>query len=144
FVSRGILLSIVSKNQESIALAALEKHPEMLLRPVDFAGWRINWRDKAENVVELASELNLGLQSVVFIDDSPTERARVAEALPEVLVPQWPESPLSYAAALHDLRCFDTPSLTEEDLKRSQMYAGERRRRAEVCAFTSMDQWLKT
>jgi FkbH-like protein len=138
------LLSIVSKNQESVALAALENHPEMVLRSIDFAGWRINWGDKAQNIIELASELNLGLQSVVFIDDSPAERARVSESLPEVLVPQWPDSPLSYAAALHDLRCFDSPSLTDEDLKRVQMYAGERMRRADVCTFTSMDEWLKT
>jgi FkbH-like protein len=143
-LNRGILLAIVSKNQESVALAALENHPEMVLRPADFAGWRINWRDKAENIVELVSELNLGLQSVVFIDDSPVERARVAEALPEVLVPQWPESPLFYPASLHDLRCFDTPSLTEEDRKRAQMYASERRRKADVRAFTSLDEWLKT
>jgi len=144
FLNRGILLSMVSKNQESVALAALENHPEMVLRPGDFAGWRINWRDKVENIVELVSELNLGLQSVVFIDDNPAERARVAEALPEVLVPQWPESPLSYAAALYELRCFDTLSLTEEDLKRAQMYAGERKRRAEARVFTSLDEWLKT
>src|SRR5207249_4608997 len=122
-LNRGNLLAIVSKNQESVALAALENHPEMVLRPGDFAGWRINWRDKAENIVELVSELNVGLQSVVFIDDNPAERALVAEALPEVLVPQWPESPLLYSAALHDLRCFDRPCLTDEDLTRSQMYA---------------------
>ncbi len=143
-INRGVLLAIVSKNQESVALAALENHPEMILRPADFAGWRINWRDKAENIVELVSELNLGIQSVVFIDDSPAERARVAEALPEVLVPEWPDGPLFYAASLHDLRCFDTPALTEEDRKRAQMYAGERKRKADVRVFTSLEEWLKT
>ena len=143
-LNRGNLLAIVSKNQESVALAALENHPEMVLRPADFAGWRINWRDKAENIVELVSDLNLGLQSVVFIDDNPVERARVAEALPEVLVPQWPENPLSYAAALHDLRCFDTPSVTEEDRNRAQMYVIEGKRKADLRAFTSLDEWIKT
>ena len=143
-LNRGILLALVSKNQESVALGALECHPEMILRPADFAGWRINWRDKAENICELTSELNLGLQSVVFIDDNPAERARVSEALPEVLVPQWPESAVFYTAALHDLRCFERPSLTDEDLKRAQMYATERERKTNARAFASLDEWLKT
>ncbi|HEV8485579.1 MAG TPA: HAD-IIIC family phosphatase, partial [Blastocatellia bacterium] len=142
--NRGILLSLVSKNQESVALRALESHPEMILRPADFAGWRINWRDKAENIFELASELNLGLQSVVFIDDNAAERARVSEALPEVLVPQWPESPLFYTVALHDLRCFERPCVTDEDLKRSQLYASERERKTSARTFASLDEWLRT
>ena len=73
---RGILLAIVSKNDESIATEAIAKHPEMVLKMDDFAGWRINWRDKAANIVDLMTELNLGLDSAVFIDDSPVERAR--------------------------------------------------------------------
>jgi len=144
FLNRGVLLSIVSKNEESVALEALASHPEMVLKPADFAGWRINWGDKAENIATLASELNLGLQSVVFIDDNPAERARVSEALPEVLVPQWPESPLFYTAALHDLRCFDVPCLTGEDLVRARLYMGERKRRAEARGFASLEEWLKT
>src|SRR5205085_689908 len=78
----GVVLGIVSKNEESVALEAIEKHPEMVLRRVDFAGFRINWRDKAENIASLMEELGLGLDSAVFIDDQPAERARVARALP--------------------------------------------------------------
>ena len=74
---RGILLAIVSKNEESVAMEAIAKHPEMVLKMDDFAGWRINWRDKAENIIALMTELNLGLDSAVFIDDSAVERARV-------------------------------------------------------------------
>ena len=107
---RGVLLGIVSKNEEQTALEALRLHPEMVLREDDFAGWRINWQDKAQSIVELAAELNLGLQAVVFLDDNPVERARVREALPEVLVPELPANPMEFKAALQQLRCFDTPA----------------------------------
>jgi HAD superfamily phosphatase (TIGR01681 family) len=91
-MNRGVILGIVSKNEEAIALQAIEQHPEMSLRLEDFAAWKINWRDKALNVRQLVAELNLGLDAAVFIDDNPAERARVREALPDVLVPEWPES----------------------------------------------------
>ena len=102
---RGILLGIVSKNTESVALGAIGSHPEMLLRQADFAGWKINWEDKARNIVDLAADLNLGLQSVVFIDDNPVERDRVRATLPEVLVPEWPEDKTLYK------RCPPQPEL---------------------------------
>jgi FkbH-like protein len=141
---RGVLLGIVSKNEEAIAMNALRSHSDMVLRPEDFAGWRINWRDKAQNIAELVSELNLGLQSVVFVDDNPVERARVAEALPEVLVPEWPENPMDYSAALHQLRCFDLPVITGEDRRRTEMYGLEQKRRAELAQFSSLDQWMES
>ena len=80
--NRGVLLAIVSKNEESVALEAIQSHPEMALKLDDFVSWRINWDDKARNIADLVSDLNLGLQSVLFIDDSPFERARVRESLP--------------------------------------------------------------
>lgn len=141
---RGILLAVVSKNTESIALEAMRAHPEMVLRPDDLAGWRINWSDKARNVADLAAELNLGLQSVVFIDDNPIERARVREALPEVLVPEWPEDKLLYPAELLKLRCFDAPRVSAEDLARNEMYAAERRRDSLRQEVGSLDDWLAT
>jgi FkbH-like protein len=141
---RGVLLAIVSKNEEGIALDAIRKHPEMALREEDFAGWRINWEDKARNIVELASELNLGLQSVVFIDDNPVERARVREALPEILVPDWPEDKLLFPSALLGLRCFDSVSLTREDQERADQYTVERKRTQLKQAVGSMDEWLKS
>jgi FkbH-like protein len=140
---RGVVLGIVSKNEEAVALEAIRKHPEMVLRPDDFVGWRINWNDKAANIVELAAELNLGLQSVVFIDDSPIERARVREALPEVLVPEWPENKLHYPSALSQLRCFDIQATTREDSERTQLYSAERERRDLRREVGSLDDWLK-
>ncbi len=139
---RGVVLALVSKNEESVALEAIRSHPEMVLKEEDFVGWRINWTDKARNIAELAVELNLGLQSVVFIDDNPVERARVREALPEVFVPEWPEDKLLYASAFGQLRCFDAPAVSREDLERTRMYAEERQRDDLQKQVGSIDEWL--
>lgn len=140
---QGILLGIVSKNDETTALTALREHPEMQLRPQDFAGWRINWSDKAQNLADLAAELRLGLQSVVFIDDQPAERARVREALPEVLVPEWPENPMLFSRTLLSLKCFENPRLSEEDRARVAAYEAERRRADMRREVTSVEDWLR-
>lgn len=141
---RGIALAIVSKNDEAVAMEAIDKHEEMVIRRNDLAGWRINWDDKAANIVALTSELNLGLDAVVFVDDNPAERGRVREALPQVLVPEWPASPLAYADALLQLDCFDQVAITDEDRQRTAMYAAERQRREESHAFSTPDEWLRT
>lgn len=142
--NRGILLGIVSKNTEEVALEAFEKHPEMVLSLDDFAGWRINWDDKAKNVASLVEELNLGLQSVVFIDNDSFERGRVREALPEVFVPEWPDDPFHYRQTLRSLRCFDTSTLTEEDRERASMYVAQRKRSSVKDEVDSLDEWLDT
>jgi FkbH-like protein len=139
---RGIALGILSKNQEQVALEAIRSHPEMVLGVEDFAGWRINWQDKAENLAELVRELNLGRDSVVFIDDNPAERARVREAYPEVLVPDWPADKRLYRQALLTLDCFDSPGLTEEDRHRVIGYSQERRRVESRDAALSVEEWL--
>ena len=139
----GVLLGIISKNDESVALDALRSHPEMILRPDDFAGWRINWDDKASNIISLVEELNLGLESVVFIDDHPAERARVREALPQVFVPDWPTDPMLYTKTLYSLACFDKPTITSEDARRTEQYRVERVRIAERSQL-GLQQWLST
>lgn len=144
YASRGIQLAIVSKNDEAVALEAIDHHPEMVLRKKDFAGWRIDWIDKATNVAALLRELNLGLDAAVFLDDSPMERARVAETLPEVIVPEWPDDPSEYVAALHGLRLFDVTGLSREDRARTEMYAAERARREAREALGSLDEWLES
>ena len=144
---RGIILAMVSKNTESIALEAIEKHPEMVLRQNDFAGWRINWKDKAQNIADLMKELNLGLDSAVFLDDNPVERARVAEALPDVLVPDLPTDKMLYPSALRRLDCFDSPTVSNEDRKRAAFYSAERERRTNLQRadnVVSLDEWLHT
>jgi FkbH-like protein len=142
--NRGIVLGIVSKNEESVALEAIRNHPDMVLRMKDFAGWRINWNDKAQNIVELTGELNLGLQSVVFIDDNAVERDRVRQALPEVLVPEWPGDKMLYAKALSQLRCFDSPDISIEDQVRAQMYVADRQRRDLAQSLASIDDFIRS
>lgn len=139
---RGLLIGVVSKNDEAVALAAFDHHPEMRLRRSDLAGWRIDWMDKAANVASLAGELNLGLSSVVFIDDNPMERGRVAESLPDVLVPDWPRDPLLFVDALRGLRCFDAVQFSNEDRGRARMYAEERGRRAVRASVGRLEDWL--
>lgn len=144
---RGIILAIVSKNTEAVALEAIEKHPEMVLRQNDFAGWRINWSDKAQNIADLMKELNLGLDSAVFLDDNPTERARIAEALPDVLVPDLPTDKMLYASALRKLDFFDSPVVSNEDRVRAAFYAAGRERRTSLQRADdvgSIDEWLRT
>ncbi len=142
--NRGVLLTIASKNYEENALNAIDKHPEMILKKNNFASWRINWQDKAQNIIEIASEVNLGLSSVVFIDDNPAERGRVKEALPEVLVPDWPEDPADYLSALNALTCFDIPAVSEEDKKRAEMFVAERERRNLQKTSISEEDWLRS
>lgn len=141
---RGIVLAIASKNEESVALEAISQHSSMVLRKDDFAGWRINWNDKAQNIAELVKELNLGLDAVVFIDDNPVERARVREALPDVLVPEWPVDKRLYPNALRSLDCFDKPAISEEDRQRPQMYVSERQRTELKSSAGSVEEWLRT
>ncbi|MDB5440369.1 MAG: FkbH like protein, partial [Caulobacteraceae bacterium] len=142
--ARGIALAVVSKNTEAVGLEPFDHHPEMVLRRADLAGWRINWQDKAQNLADLVASLNLGLHSTVFIDDNPAERGRVSEALPEVLVPDWPTDPTRYADALRSLDCFDQPSLTNEDRQRVQMYTQSREREDGRNQAGSMEDWLKS
>jgi len=141
--ARGILIGIVSRNDETAVMEALAKHPEMLLRRDAIAGWRINWSDKAKNVADLTSALNIGLDAVVFVDNSPAERDRVRTALPDVLVPEWPSDPLEFPAALDDLRCFDAAALTEEDRGRTQHAGAERQRDERRLMAISYEDWLR-
>ena len=141
--NRGILLAVVSKNDEPVALAGIDGHDSMVLRSSDLVGWRINWMDKAQNIADLVEELNLGLQSAVFIDDNPHERARVREALPEVLVPEWPENPLEYCQTLGRLTCFDAVGTSAEDRGRTEMYAAERARAQSLATVSTVEEWLE-
>ena len=138
----GVLLAVASKNEEAVALEAIHLHPEMVLKAQDFAAWRINWKDKAANISELAEELNIGLQSIAFIDDNPIERARVRESLPEVYVPDWPTDPTSFASYVLRMPCFDMPYTTEEDRLRTSSYGSEKARERLRETFNSQEQWL--
>jgi FkbH-like protein len=125
---RGILLAICSKNNPEDALEVLEKHPGMLLRPADFSAIRINWNEKAQSLREIAAELNIGLDSIAFLDDNPFEREQVRCALPEVLVVDLPEDPIQYATAVRDYAAFERLTLSTEDRQRTAFYAEQRKR----------------
>lgn len=119
---RGLLLAIASKNNEADALEVLEKHPDMLLRPSHFSARRINWQDKPTNLIELARELNIGVDSLVFIDDNPVERALMRQMLPQVLTVELPTDPALYRRALLELLDLDVLSITQEDMARQKLY----------------------
>jgi FkbH-like protein len=140
----GVVLAIVSKNDEAVALEVIDKSPEMILRRSDFATWRINWNDKAQNIVDVANELNLDLSSVVYIDDSAAERNRIRSALPAVAVPEWPQDIFLYPSSLMELPFFDKAAITDEDRQRSRMYVVDRERSQTKQRFQSVQDWLES
>src|SRR3712207_3537152 len=132
---RGVLLAVCSKNNPPEAMEAIARHPGMLLRPEHFAATRINWADKAQNLRELAAELNIGVDAIAFIDDNPVERDWVQAQLPEVTVIDLPQDPLGYAAALRDAPVLERLKLSDEDRARGRYYA-EQRMRADLMQAT--------
>lgn len=141
---RGIMLAIASKNEESTALEAIEKHPEMVLQRSDFVAMRINWNDKAGNIRDMVQQLNIGERSVMFIDDNPVERSRVKTFLPEVLVPEWPVNKLLYDQELRRSNVFDLGSVSSEDARRTVLYKEEADRERARSTTDSVDDWLRS
>ena len=117
--SRGIIVSVCSKNTESVALEPFEKHPEMVLQLDDISVFVANWENKADNIRHIQSILNIGFDSMVFIDDNPFERNIVRENLPEVTVPEMPEDPAEYLEYLYKLNLFETVSHSKLDKDRT-------------------------
>jgi FkbH-like protein len=140
---RGILLAICSKNNLDDAMEALEKHPGMLVRPKDFAALRINWTDKAQNLREIAHELNIGIDSLAFLDDNPFEREQVRAALPEVTVIDLPQNPLEYATVVRDCPVFERLTVSAEDQQRTTMYAEQRQRADAEQTFQSKEDFFR-
>jgi FkbH-like protein len=124
----GILLAICSKNNPEEAMAVLESHPDCLLRPTDFAHIELGWGLKSEAIVRTAEKLSLGLDSFVFIDDSPMEREEVSRALPHVDVLDFPRDATGLVSMLADYSGFDALRQTEEDHKRAESYMQEAQR----------------
>ncbi len=140
----GIQLAICSKNYENIALEAIEKNSNMVLKKKDFAAWKINWDDKARNVQEIITDLNLTNDSVVFIDDNKAERDRVKKSLKGIEVPEWPEEPSSYVEKLQTLSYFNSYHVTYEDKNRTKYYQDETKRKKSKEKFISYEKWLST
>jgi len=140
---RGILLAVCSKNNETDARAPFLEHEGMHLRLDDFVAFKANWLDKPSNLRAMAMDLNLGLDSFVFLDDSPTERAFVRRELPQVAVPDIGSDPVRYVEILDSKGYFDADSLSPEDLERSKTYLNNAQRQAMRTSAGSLDDFLK-
>ena len=141
---RGVILAVCSKNEENIAKIPFKKHPEMVLKLEDFSCFIANWNDKSSNIRNIAIELNIGIDSIVFFDDNPAERAIVTKFLPEVEVIDTTEDPAMYISALDQARCFDWVQLTNEDVNRSDTYAKNKHRIKLQESFIDYDEYLKS
>ena len=139
---RGVLIALCSKNNEEDVWEVLDGHPDSLLRREHLSAWRVNWQDKATNLRSLALELNLGLESLVFLDDNPAECGLIRDLLPEVTVLQVPQKLYDYPFLLDQHGLFDTLTLSAEDLQRSRMYRVEAERREEQARFETLEQYL--
>jgi FkbH-like protein len=140
---KGILLAVCSKNNLDDAMEALEKHPGMLVRPKHFAAMRINWTDKTQNLREIAQELNVGMDSLAFLDDNPFEREQVRAALPEVTVIDLGKDPLEYASAVRNCAVFERLTLSSEDQQRTEMYAAQKQRAGAEQNFQSKEDFFR-
>jgi FkbH-like protein len=140
---RGVILAVCSKNDEANALEAFEKHPEMVLRRGDIASFVANWSDKPSNIKAIAAELNIGLDSLVFVDDNPFERALVRQELPMVAVPEVGDDPVDYPRILAEAGYFESLVITEEDRERGGQYQGNRLREALRSSTTDLPSYLR-
>ena len=140
---RGIILAVCSKNDEANAVEPFEKHPDMVLRRGDIASFVANWSDKAGNIRAIAEELNIGLDSLVFIDDNPFERNLVRQELPMVAVPEVSDDPVGYPVALSDAGYFEGLSVTDEDRERTGQYQGNKARDALKDSATDLPAYLR-
>lgn len=138
---RGILLAVCSKNNEDMAKEGFE-HPDSVLKTHHFSAFKANWQPKHENVLRIAKELNLGLDSLVFVDDSPAERAIVQAQIPGVAVPDVGREVSNYAAVIEAARYFEPVSFGEEDLSRAKLYEGNSQRVAFAMKFANYGQYL--
>lgn len=142
--NRGVILAICSKNNEEDVLEVLEKHPDMVFREKHFACMRINWNDKVANLKEIAQELNIGLDSLVFVEDSEFEVNLVKNYLPEVKVLNLPKDPTTYRDLLNSCGLFDTLTFSEEDRMRGQMYKAEAGRKRFRAQATNLEDYYRS
>lgn len=118
----GVLLAVNSKNNPEIAEEPFKKHPEMLIQREHITCFLANWNDKASNIKEIARQLNIGTDALVFLDDTPFEREQVLRMVPEVAVPALPEDPSDYIKIINQFQFFEPASLTQEDLSKTEDY----------------------
>lgn len=142
--NRGIIIAVCSKNDEDKAKEPFEKNPEMVLRLDDIAVFVANWENKADNIRTIQQILNIGFDSIVFLDDNPFERNMVRENVPGVCVPELPEDPGDYLEYLYSLNLFETASYSAGDKDRTKQYQTEAKRVQAAQKFTNEADFLKS
>ena len=140
---RGIILAINSKNNQEDAMKVIKEHPYMILEENDFACLKINWNDKIANMRDIANELNIGLDSMVFFDDDPSNRELIRISIPEIQVIELPKDPSTYSTILRESNEFNVLKITDDDFKRSKTYLQERERRSLESKTENLDDYLK-
>ena len=141
---RGIMLAIASKNNDDEAWNAVSTHEGMLLKPAHFAARRIGWGSKADSLREIATELNIGLGAIAFLDDNPVERQQMRMQLPEVHVIELPDDVLQYAQAVRDCPLFERLQLSDEDRKRNEFYADQKKREELIARCATTEDFLRS
>ena len=142
--NRGTIVAVCSKNTESVAKEPFEKHPDMVLKLDDISVFIANWENKADNIRQIQSILNIGFDSMVFLDDNPFERNIVRENIPGITVPELPEDPAEYLEYLYTLNLFETVSFSNEDKERTKLYQIEAQRATVQQKFTNEGDFLKS
>ncbi len=140
---RGVILAVCSKNDPAAAEAVFNDHPEMLLKRSDIAAFVANWDDKAANLKHIAAKLNIGIESLVFVDDNPAERARIRQSLPLVAVPDLPDDAAQYVRCLADAGYFEAVAFTSDDQQRGEQYAANTARETFIESTQSLDDFLR-
>ena len=141
--NQGVILAINSKNNFDDAMKVIKEHPNQILREKNFASIKINWNDKAENLKQIADEINIGLNSIVFFDDDKLNQERIKKEFPEVLTPELPNDPSQFVPILEDLNDFNVFQRTIEDKKRGEMYSQQRERKDLERNISNIDDFLK-
>jgi FkbH-like protein len=141
---RGVILAVCSKNDEANAFEPFDRHPDMAMKRNDVACFVANWDDKATNIGEIARRLNIGVDSLVFVDDNPFERNLVRAKLPMVAVPEVPEDPALVPQCLADAGYFEGVTLTSDDVRRNEQYVQNVRREAAADSARDIDTYLRS
>ena len=141
---RGVMLALCSKNNEHDVLEVIDQHPHCLVKSSSLVAWRVNWEDKAKNIQALAAELNIGLDSIVFLDDSQHECALVANMLPEVTVIRVPENLDSYPRLVTSSGLFTVITQSAEDRRRTELYQSEHRRAQGKSNYRDLEDYLRS
>ena len=141
---RGVILAVASKNNQKTALDAINNHPEMLIKEEHISAHEINWKDKAQNILNICNKVRLGAQSAVFIDDNPFERDLVRNFLPSISIPELPNDPSYFTKFLSSANYFETTFFSDDDKIRSNFFLAEKKRLNLKEHYNSIDKYLVT